>query len=159
MWSIQQNPSDYWVHFSSLTDSVVEGKWGVIKQRFSSSHFNGRRLWAVLARAGTYTLWRRPSHYTYICLCTWMCALVCMCVWVCVVCVCVCVCVRARARLCVCVCVCVSVRAHVNWWNLINLLIWWSITFFFKNLISSRCMIETCLSFIYVFLYFHHFPI
>ena len=49
------------VQFSTLTDRVVDGAWGTIRQRFSTSLFCGRPLWAVLAWAGMSALSGCPS--------------------------------------------------------------------------------------------------
>ena len=58
-----KDPSVEWscVQFSRLTDWVVEGTRGTIKQRSSSRLFCRRPLWAVLASADMSTLWWCPS--------------------------------------------------------------------------------------------------
>ena len=49
------------VQFSALTDWVVEGTWGTIQQRSSSSFYCRRPMWTVLALAGMSTFWYCPS--------------------------------------------------------------------------------------------------
>ena len=53
----------YSVQFSSvpLTDWVVGGIWGTIRQRSSSSLFCRRPLWTILSWAGMSTFWCCPS--------------------------------------------------------------------------------------------------
>ena len=60
MWKINKNISSS-VQFSSSTDWVVRGTWGMIQQRSSSRLFCRRPLWAVLAWAGMFTLWCCPA--------------------------------------------------------------------------------------------------
>ena len=54
--------TDRWVKLSSvqfipLTDWVVEGTWGTIKQKSSSSLLGRKPLWAILTWAGMSTRW------------------------------------------------------------------------------------------------------
>ena len=50
------------VQFSALTDLFIWGTRGMVQQRSSSSLICMRPMWACLASAGMFTLWRCPSN-------------------------------------------------------------------------------------------------